>query len=362
MACVRYRYPWYRRQSKYSGSRCRTGKYCTAPFSAAPTDMCSCAPMARTCLAGRRTPIAIFLGPRLGAATIRTPTSSRDSQSRGAIFIIGAAPTATPRSLSKSRRSIRTVLLPSTGVETVKMERADTQIRGEMLTLLGAAHESRETRLFQMTQGAPALSGKRSVSTKVSDLATGSVRAVCGNASPQHRDESLIREDPYVDRRGRFFVRVEDQMSSSLTTRFTTTESRTNAREQLVLVERFGEIANHAALQSALARPFVGKGSDENGGNGLPGRDQPIMKLNSGHPRHLHICNHAGHFAPASGFQKILGAFERHCNIAQRPDEARQSLAHRLIVVDDRYDGFPWQFRSLIRTKNDAPHGFPPLH
>jgi hypothetical protein len=37
------------------------------------------------------------------------------------------------------------------------MEPADPQIRGEMLTPLGAAHESYETRLFQMTQGTPAL-------------------------------------------------------------------------------------------------------------------------------------------------------------------------------------------------------------
>jgi hypothetical protein len=139
-------------------------------------------------------------------------------------------------------------------------------------------------------------------------------------------------------------------------------EIRTNTREQVVLAEGFGEIANHTGLQSALPRPFVGKGSDENGGNGLTGRDQSIMKLNSGHPRHLHVCNHAGHVAAASGFQKILGAFERHCNIAQRPDEARQSLSHRLIVVDDRYDGFPWQLRSLIRTINTTPHRLPPLH
>jgi exodeoxyribonuclease VII small subunit len=30
--------------------------------------------------------------------------------------------------------------------------------------------------------------------------------------------------------------------------------NRTNARQQLVLAERFGEIANHTGLQSALAR------------------------------------------------------------------------------------------------------------
>jgi hypothetical protein len=33
-----------------------------------------------------------------------------------------------------------------------------------------------------------------------------------------------------------------------------------------------------------------------------------------------------------------------------------------VIVVDDRYDGFRWQFRSLTRTKNNAPNGLPPLH
>ena len=42
-------------------------------------------------------------------------------------------------------------------VETVKMDPADNQIRGQLLTLLAAAHESRETRLFQMTQGVPGL-------------------------------------------------------------------------------------------------------------------------------------------------------------------------------------------------------------
>ena len=71
-------------------------------------------------------------------------------------------------------------------------------------------------------------------------------------------------------------------------------ETGTNAGDQVVLAERFGEIAIHAGVQSTLTRPFVGKGGDKNGGNGLTGRDQPIMKLNSGHPRHLHVCNHAG--------------------------------------------------------------------
>ena len=42
-------------------------------------------------------------------------------------------------------------------VETVNTDPADNQIRGQMLSLLAAAHQSRETRLYQMTQGVPGL-------------------------------------------------------------------------------------------------------------------------------------------------------------------------------------------------------------
>src|SRR5690348_12957026 len=42
-------------------------------------------------------------------------------------------------------------------VETVNTSPADNQIRGQLLSLLAAAHQSRETRLFQMTQSVPGL-------------------------------------------------------------------------------------------------------------------------------------------------------------------------------------------------------------
>jgi hypothetical protein len=42
-------------------------------------------------------------------------------------------------------------------VETVNKDPADNQIRGQLLSLLAAAHQSRETRLFQMTQSVPGL-------------------------------------------------------------------------------------------------------------------------------------------------------------------------------------------------------------
>jgi len=42
-------------------------------------------------------------------------------------------------------------------VETVNTDPADNQVRGQMLNLLAAAHQSRETRLYQMTQGVPGL-------------------------------------------------------------------------------------------------------------------------------------------------------------------------------------------------------------
>jgi len=42
-------------------------------------------------------------------------------------------------------------------VETVNTDATDNQVRGQMLSLLAAAHQSRETRLYQMTQGVPGL-------------------------------------------------------------------------------------------------------------------------------------------------------------------------------------------------------------
>jgi hypothetical protein len=42
-------------------------------------------------------------------------------------------------------------------VETVNTDPADNQIRGQLLSLLETAHQSRETRLFQMRQGVPGL-------------------------------------------------------------------------------------------------------------------------------------------------------------------------------------------------------------
>ena len=41
--------------------------------------------------------------------------------------------------------------------ETVDMDPADSQIRGQLLNLLATAHQSRETRLYQMRQGVPGL-------------------------------------------------------------------------------------------------------------------------------------------------------------------------------------------------------------
>jgi Protein of unknown function (DUF4239) len=42
-------------------------------------------------------------------------------------------------------------------VETVDTDPADSQIRGQLLSLLATAHQSRETRLYQMRQGVPGL-------------------------------------------------------------------------------------------------------------------------------------------------------------------------------------------------------------
>jgi hypothetical protein len=58
---------------------------------------------------------------------------------------------------NKSRTAAARFQLLWQTVETVNADPADTQIRGQLLSLLAAAHQSRETRLFQMTQSVPGL-------------------------------------------------------------------------------------------------------------------------------------------------------------------------------------------------------------
>jgi uncharacterized membrane protein YedE/YeeE len=58
---------------------------------------------------------------------------------------------------NKSRAAAARFQLLWQTVETVNTAPADNQIRGQLLSLLAAAHQSRETRLFQMTQSVPGL-------------------------------------------------------------------------------------------------------------------------------------------------------------------------------------------------------------
>jgi hypothetical protein len=117
---------------------------------------------------------------------------------------------------------------------------------------------------------------------------------------------------------------------------FAAPENRAEAREQLVLAERLGEVADDAGPQGALPRRLVRIGGDQDRGDGLAGRGQPTVELGPGHPRHLHVRDHAGQAAAAVERQEILGALERHRTVAERSDQARQGLAHRRVVVHDR--------------------------
>src|SRR5580704_3672983 len=76
-------------------------------------------------------------------------------------------------------------------------------------------------------------------------------------------------------------------------------ENALHACDQIYLRERLGQIASDAALQRARPCSLVWIGSDQDGGNGLPGCNQPVMEVRPGHSRHLDVGDQAGGSASA---------------------------------------------------------------
>lgn len=110
--------------------------------------------------------------------------------------------------------------------------------------------------------------------------------------------------------------------------------------EQFVLIEWFGQVANHAGVQRLRPDPLVVVRRDQNRRNRRAGSDQMPMEFEPCHPRHLHICDQAGGAVPTLGSDKALARRERRCRVAERSHKSRQSLPNRLIIIDDRNHDF----------------------
>ena len=66
-----------------------------------------------------------------------------------------------------------------------------------------------------------------------------------------------------------------------------------DAAEQVVLVERLGQVADDPGLQRARPAFLVVMGRDQDGGNGMARCDQATMKLEPGHPGHPDVRDQA---------------------------------------------------------------------
>ena len=130
-----------------------------------------------------------------------------------------------------------------------------------------------------------------------------------------------------------------------------------DAGEQFALIEWLGQVAKHAGVQCLGPHPLIGIGCDQNGGNGLAGRDQPIMEFEPAHPRHLHICDQAGGAVPTSGPEKAFARRESRCGKAKRSHQTRHRLPNRAIIIDDRNHSFVRQVLALPMSEGLIPRG-----
>src|SRR5205823_10003498 len=71
-------------------------------------------------------------------------------------------------------------------------------------------------------------------------------------------------------------------------------QSRADASEQIILLEGLAQVTNDAGSQRALPNAVVRIRRDQDGRNGLSRSRQVTVQLEPGHPRHLHVCDHAG--------------------------------------------------------------------
>src|SRR3981081_3590508 len=112
-------------------------------------------------------------------------------------------------------------------------------------------------------------------------------------------------------------------------------KGRANASEQIILFKGLAQVTKNAGRSRALANAVVRVRRDQDGWNGLSGNRQALIKLEPGHPRHLHIGDQARRAAAKARAQEFLRGGGGLDAISQRSHETLYRLAHWLIVVDD---------------------------
>src|SRR5438445_7526546 len=82
--------------------------------------------------------------------------------------------------------------------------------------------------------------------------------------------------------------------------------------------------------------PLIRGSSDENNRNAVPTFGQMTLKLQTAHPRQLHVENKARYFLQTTGFQKFLRGTEEFNRKVQRSHKSSCGFPKGIIIV---YDG-----------------------
>jgi hypothetical protein len=131
------------------------------------------------------------------------------------------------------------------------------------------------------------------------------------------------------------------------------------AREQVILAEWLGQIANNARLERARPHTVIWVGGNQDGGNRCARSNQATMHLKPAHVRHLHIGDDASCTAQTIRFQKILGSFESLRSEPKCPHQTLNRIARRIIIVNDQnqrlFRQFSLPYQPYLRHHSTRP-------
>jgi len=104
----------------------------------------------------------------------------------------------------------------------------------------------------------------------------------------------------------------------------------------MLVINRFGKVTNNSIVQSAGSINVIGVGSNEDGGNRVPGIDEVPVEFYPAHRRHIDVSDQHGGFLKTRGREEI----DRRCKsldaVALRSQEPPYRLAKELIILNDR--------------------------
>src|SRR5262245_1391796 len=107
---------------------------------------------------------------------------------------------------------------------------------------------------------------------------------------------------------------------------------------QCFTFERLAQEAQGTSLHGARPQPLLGKSGHEDDRDAVTLRQQRFLQFDAVQAWHLQIADDAGRMVQMRRLQELFCGRKRVGDEAERRHEAFDRTAHRLVIVDDRYD------------------------